>query len=70
LKARMRRTAPFNLLGTPALSVPCGFSSEGLPIALQIVGRDFEDGLVLRAGHAFQTRTDWHLRRPPASAGA
>ncbi len=67
LKRRMRRTAPFNLLGQPALSLPCGFSETRFPIGLQIVGRDFEDGLVLRAGHAFQLRTNWHLRRPPVS---
>ena len=67
LRRRMRRTAPFNLLGQPALSLPCGFSAAGLPIGLQIVGRDFEDDMVLRAAHAFQLRTDWHLRRPPVS---
>jgi aspartyl-tRNA(Asn)/glutamyl-tRNA(Gln) amidotransferase subunit A len=61
---RVRRTAPFNLTGQPALSIPCGFSSGGLPIGLQIVGRLFEDGVVLRAGHAYQARTDWHGRVP------
>ncbi len=67
LKRRTRRTAPFNLLGGPALSLPCGFTAGGLPVGLQIVGRDFEDDLVLRAAHAFQLRTDWHRRRPPVS---
>jgi len=67
LKARTRRTSPFNLVGQPALSLPCGFSSQGLPIGLQLVGRDFEESCVLRAGHAFQLRTDWHLRRPPVA---
>jgi aspartyl-tRNA(Asn)/glutamyl-tRNA(Gln) amidotransferase subunit A len=58
-------TAPFNLMGLPALSVPCGFSSEGLPIGLQIVGGPWRDDLVLRAGDAYERATDWHLAHPP-----
>ncbi len=58
-------TGPFNLAGTPALSIPCGFTSDNLPIALQIVGRPMADGLVMRVGHAYQQATDWHTRRPP-----
>jgi aspartyl-tRNA(Asn)/glutamyl-tRNA(Gln) amidotransferase subunit A len=58
--------SPFNLTGHPALSLPCGFTAAGPPIGLQIVGRHFEDWRVLAAGHAYQTRTDWHGRRPPA----
>ncbi len=65
MKNAVRRTSPFNLTGQPALSVPCGFSSDGLPVGMQIVGRDFEEARVLSAGHVFQTRTDWHRRRPP-----
>ncbi|HEX3722255.1 MAG TPA: amidase, partial [Nitrolancea sp.] len=68
LGALIRMTAPFDVTGQPALSVPCGFSSSGLPIGLQIVGRDFDDATVLRAGHAYQLRTDWHRRRPPVAA--
>ena len=64
----MRLSAPFDLTGQPALSLPCGFSSDGLPLALQLVGRDFEDELILRAGYAYQQGTDWHRRRPPVSA--
>jgi aspartyl-tRNA(Asn)/glutamyl-tRNA(Gln) amidotransferase subunit A len=60
-----RFTNPFNLTGLPALSVPCGFTKEGLPIGLQIVGRPFDEATVLRVGHAFQEATDWHERRPP-----
>jgi aspartyl-tRNA(Asn)/glutamyl-tRNA(Gln) amidotransferase subunit A len=60
-----RQTAPFNTLGVPAISVPCGFSPAGLPIGLQLSGRWWEDGLVLRAAHAYQQVTDWHRRRPP-----
>lgn len=67
LKNLVRRTSPFNLTGQPALSLPCGFSHDGLPIGIQIVGRDFEETKVLCAGHAFQTRTDWHNRWPPCA---
>jgi aspartyl-tRNA(Asn)/glutamyl-tRNA(Gln) amidotransferase subunit A len=49
----------------PGLSVPCGFSSDGLPIGLQLEAAWWNDPLLLRAGHAYQGRTDWHLRRPP-----
>ena len=58
-------TRPFNITGQPAISVPCGFSSAGLPIGLQLVGRPFEDALVLRTAHAYEQSTDWHDRRPP-----
>ena len=59
-----RCTNPFNLLGFPALSIPCGLSRDGLPIGLQIVGRPFDDATVLRVGHAYQQLTDWHRRQP------
>ena len=67
LTALIRMTAPFDLTGQPALSIPCGFSDTGLPIGLQIVGRDFEEAVVLKTAHAYQTRTDWHRRKPPVS---
>ena len=54
----------WNVLGLPAAVVPCGFSSEGLPVSLQIVGRPFEDATVLRIARAFERATDWHTRRP------
>ena len=60
-----RFTAPFNVLGLPALSVPCGFSTDGMPIGLQIIGRAWEEANVLRAGEAFERTTEWHLRKPP-----
>ena len=60
-----RHTAPFNTLGVPTISLPCGFSASGLPIGLQLSGRWWEEGLVLRAAHAYQQVTDWHRRRPP-----
>ncbi|MBI2205743.1 MAG: Asp-tRNA(Asn)/Glu-tRNA(Gln) amidotransferase subunit GatA [Candidatus Rokubacteria bacterium] len=56
---------PFNLSGLPALALPCGFSSAGLPISLQLAGRPFEEATVLRAGHAYEQATEWHRRRPP-----
>ncbi|MBI4287864.1 MAG: Asp-tRNA(Asn)/Glu-tRNA(Gln) amidotransferase subunit GatA [Chloroflexi bacterium] len=57
-------TSPINLTGLPALSVPCGFSKAGLPIGLQIVGRAFAEGTVLRAGWAYEASTEWHKKRP------
>jgi aspartyl-tRNA(Asn)/glutamyl-tRNA(Gln) amidotransferase subunit A len=59
-----RFTAPFNLAGLPALSIPCGFTNEGLPIGLQIISRAWADAKVLNAGHAFEQKTDWHTRFP------
>jgi aspartyl-tRNA(Asn)/glutamyl-tRNA(Gln) amidotransferase subunit A len=60
-----RLTCPFNLTGQPAISLPCGFDSRGLPVGLQIVGRRFDEETVLRVAHAYEQATDWHLRRPP-----
>ena len=52
--------------GYPALALPSGFSSElGLPLSAQIVGAPFAEALLVRAGHAYQQVTDWHLRVPP-----
>jgi aspartyl-tRNA(Asn)/glutamyl-tRNA(Gln) amidotransferase subunit A len=62
-----RYTAPFNLTGLPALSVPCGFTQAGLPVGLQIVGAPWTEALVLRVGHAYEQATDWHARTPPLS---
>jgi aspartyl-tRNA(Asn)/glutamyl-tRNA(Gln) amidotransferase subunit A len=58
-------TMPFNVSGTPALSLCNGFSPSGLPLSLQIVGRPFEEATVLRAGHAYEQATPWKERRPP-----
>lgn len=60
-------TLPFDLTGSPALSVPCGFSADGLPLALQIVGRAFDEATVLRIGAAYEQATPWHQRRPSLS---
>jgi aspartyl-tRNA(Asn)/glutamyl-tRNA(Gln) amidotransferase subunit A len=56
---------PFNLTGLPTLALPCGFASSGLPLSLQLAGRPFEEGTVLRVGHAYEQATPWHTRRPP-----
>ncbi len=58
-------TRPYNLTGFPAISVPCGFSEAGLPMALQLAGRPFDELTVLRAAHAYEQATEWHSRRPP-----
>ncbi|WP_419897197.1 amidase [Roseomonas sp. USHLN139] len=61
------QTMPFNVTGNPALSMPAGFSSSGLPLSAQLVGRPFEDALVLRAGRALEKITaGWGAARRPA----
>lgn len=60
----VRTTAPFNLTGLPALSIPCGFDGGGLPIGLQIAGRPFDEATVLAIGHTYETATAWHRARP------
>jgi aspartyl-tRNA(Asn)/glutamyl-tRNA(Gln) amidotransferase subunit A len=63
--ARLTRfTAPFNLTGLPAISIPCGFNREGLPIGLQIVSKAWADAKVLNAAYAYEQATDWHTQRP------
>jgi aspartyl-tRNA(Asn)/glutamyl-tRNA(Gln) amidotransferase subunit A len=59
-----RFTAPFNLTGLPALSIPCGFAAGPLPIGLQIVGPPWSEARVLRAGYAYEQATSWHDRWP------
>ena len=57
-------TIPVNLAGLPAISVPCGFSSEDMPIGLQIIGKHFDEENVLKTGYAYEQSTEWHKRRP------
>ena len=61
-------TITANLTGTPAVSFPAGFDTAGLPIGVQLIGRHFEEGTILRLTHAFQTATDHHLRVPPLAS--
>ena len=56
---------PFNLAGVPAMAVPCGFTEDGLPLSMQLVGRPFAENTLFRVGHSYQQLTDWHERRPP-----
>ena len=60
-------TRPFNLAGTPAISINCGFNSQGLPIGLQIGGRPFDEATVLKVAHAYEQHTPWHTMRPPTA---
>jgi amidase len=66
LYARVRFTTPFDMSGSPSLTLPGGSTVEGLPVGFQIVGRHLDEALVVRAGHAFQKATQWHARRPVA----
>jgi len=63
----LKFTRPFNFSGHPACSVPCGFTGDGFPLGMQIVGRPFDEVTVLRVADAWQRATDWHTRRPPLS---
>ena len=64
-QALMRFTSPFNMSGSPTITLPSGFTSRGTPIAFQLVGRHFSEDLLVRAGRAFQRETDWHRKHPP-----
>jgi aspartyl-tRNA(Asn)/glutamyl-tRNA(Gln) amidotransferase subunit A len=62
-------TGAFNRFGTPAITVPCGFSKDGLPIGLQLVGAPFHEPAVLSIAYAYQQSTDWHQRKPTVLQG-
>ena len=59
-------TVSANLVGLPGISVPCGFSSDGLPIGFQLMGRMFDEATLLRVADAYERATDWHTRMPSA----
>jgi aspartyl-tRNA(Asn)/glutamyl-tRNA(Gln) amidotransferase subunit A len=63
-KGRRSYTSPFNLANTPALSINCGFTSEGLPVGLQIAGRPFDETRLFQVAYAYEQATEWHSRRP------
>jgi aspartyl-tRNA(Asn)/glutamyl-tRNA(Gln) amidotransferase subunit A len=61
----IENTGQFNVYGIPAISVPCGFTSDGLPVGLMIAGPRFSEGKVLALAHAYERATEWHNRKPP-----
>jgi amidase len=61
----LRFTAPFDMSGSPSITIPGGFTPAGLPIGFQLIGRHLDEALLVRAGHAYQGATDWHRRHPP-----
>lgn len=58
-------TIPVNLAGLPALSIPCGFDQEGLPIGMQFIGKVLREDLLLQVAYAYEQSTDWHFSKPP-----
>jgi aspartyl-tRNA(Asn)/glutamyl-tRNA(Gln) amidotransferase subunit A len=58
-------TIPCNIAGLPGISVPCGFSSDGLPIGIQVLGKPFEEETVIHVAHAYEQHTDWREKRAP-----
>jgi aspartyl-tRNA(Asn)/glutamyl-tRNA(Gln) amidotransferase subunit A len=69
-KILLRRisTYPFSMANTPALSVPCGYTQSGLPMAMQIAAKPFDESMVFRVGYAFERATEWHRRHPDLDA--
>ena len=66
----LRNTRPFNTLGLPAISIPCGFSRSGLPIGLQIAGAPGAEGAVMALARAYEEQNDWHKKQPPSPKAA
>lgn len=64
LGAFLRFATPFDMSGSPTITLPGGFTDKGLPLSFQLVGRHLEEALLVRAGHAYQQATDWHRRHP------
>jgi aspartyl-tRNA(Asn)/glutamyl-tRNA(Gln) amidotransferase subunit A len=60
----LRNTRPVNVWGLPAISIPCGFTTAGLPIGLQIIGPQWREDTVLQLAYAYEQATDWHKRSP------
>jgi aspartyl-tRNA(Asn)/glutamyl-tRNA(Gln) amidotransferase subunit A len=66
----VRNTSPFDVNGWPAISIPCGFTSQGLPIGLQIIGPHGGEALIFQLAHAYEQATEWHKRRPQLALSA
>lgn len=66
LKSIIKFTAPFDLSGTPTVTLPNGFDMNGLLTSMQLAGPKLSEGILIRVGHAYQTVTDWHLKSPTA----
>jgi len=64
LAALLRFPCPFDMTGSPTITLPCGFTEAGTPVAFQFVSRHLEEDLLVRAGHAYQAATDWHRHHP------
>ena len=64
ISAVLRYTCPFDMTGSPTITLPGGFTEAGMPVGFQLIGRHFEEHLLVRAGWAFQQATDWHRRHP------
>jgi amidase len=60
----VRFATPFDMSGSPTITLPGGFTPKGLPLSFQLVSRHLEEALLVRAGHAYQQVTDWHRRHP------
>jgi aspartyl-tRNA(Asn)/glutamyl-tRNA(Gln) amidotransferase subunit A len=57
-------TVTLNMAGLPGVSIPCGFSREGLPVGMQFVGKVFDEETILRAAHAYEQSTEFHKKKP------
>jgi amidase len=64
----MRFTAPFDFSGNPTISLPCGFTNDGMPASLQLAGRHLGEEAIIAAGHFYEQATEWHKRRPPLAS--
>jgi amidase len=60
----LRFATPFDMSGSPTITLPGGFTAKGLPLSFQLVGRHLDEGLLVQAGHAYQQATDWHRKHP------